>query len=217
MRMHHLVFVTIALTACAHNAPSVPSPVSQLSSLEYDLYAVVIKKQNTDIFTPDSTTPVKCQAGVRWDPCQREGPGPDPEAWTAFVAVNKAAMAIDSAELARRGIRMVGRPTDAARNVCPPGPALVDLSRAGFNHDSTEAVLRSGFAAGPGPFEECGYNGGETSLYRREPGGAWKWVDFFSMTISQLRDRPRPNQRLQLTRSLRAQALSALAAETQFR
>ena len=184
MRLPLYLAVALTFPACAPAPPSIPTPSGSLSSLEYDLYAMVIKKQQTRIFTPDSTSPVVCHPNDSWDPCQLHGQGPDPEAWTNFVAVNKTRVAIDSVELARRGVRMVGPFSERALRVCPPGPALFDLSRIGFNHDSTEAVLRSGAAAGKGPFDGCGYSAGETSLYRRKPGGKWEWAGIFSATMS---------------------------------
>ena len=184
MRLPLLIATALAFPACAPSPSATPTPSGGISSIEYDLYAVVIKKEQTAIFTLDSTTPVVCRPNDSWDPCRLHGLGPDPEAWTAFVAVNKRAVAIDTVELARRGIQMVGPYSESALRVCPPGPARFGLSRVGFNHDSTEAVLRSSSAAGKGPFSGCGYSGGETSLYRRKPGGEWEWVHFFSMGMS---------------------------------
>jgi hypothetical protein len=176
--------VAFAFAACAPAPSAMPTPSRGISSLEYDLYAMVIKKERTAIFTPDSTSPVVCRPNVSWDPCQLHGSSPVPEAWTAFIAVNQSAVAIDSVELARRGIQMVGPFSEAVMRVCPLGPAWFELSRVGFNHDSTEAVLQSGSAAGKGSFDECGYSAGETSLYRRKPGGKWEWVGIFSRTMS---------------------------------
>lgn len=176
--------VAFAFAACAPAPSAMPTPSRGISSLEYDLYATVIKKQRTAIFTPDSTSPVVCRPGVSWDPCQLHGSGPIPEAWSAFIAVNQSAVAIDSVELARRGIQMVGPFSEAAMRVGPLGPARFELSRVGFNHDSTEAVIQSNAAAGKGSFDECGYSAGDTSLYRRKPGGEWEWVRMFSATMT---------------------------------
>ena len=184
MRLPLLIVTTLSIAACPQSPPPTPTPAGSLSSLEYDLYAVIIKHQRTAIFTPESTTPVACDPDSSFNPCPLLTDGPDDEAMWAYFTVNQRAMKIDSAELARRGIKLIGPATPSARTICPPPAAVFHLSRPGFNHDSTEAVVRSSSAAGPGPFEECGYAGGQTSLYRRTPGGPWMWARHFSQWIS---------------------------------
>ena len=167
--------LALALSGCAHHPSATPTPRGPFSPLEYDLYAVVIHHQETPIFAPDSTTPVVCRPGEAFDDCTPTMGTPDPEAWAAFIANNRVAVAIDPAALRRRGIEVIGPYTAKARKICPPIAALVRLSRAGFNHDSTVAVIKSSFAAGPGPFAECGYAGGAIEVYAREPGGPWEY------------------------------------------
>jgi hypothetical protein len=184
MRIFPAAAIATAVMGCSHPTSTLPAPASGVPAPEYDLYAIVILHQHTAVFTPDSTSPVVCLPGKSYDPCTFKGEGPPPEAWTAFIALNRTAVAIDSAELAKRGVKLVGAMTEEAWRVCPPGPAVVHLSRVGFNHDSTEAILESGLAAGKGPFEGCGYAAGQTSVFRRERGGPWKLVRILYATVS---------------------------------
>ena len=60
MRLPCLLPFVLALASCTPHQHEMPVPTSNISSLEYDLYAEVIRAQHTDIFTPDSTTPYSC-------------------------------------------------------------------------------------------------------------------------------------------------------------
>ena len=182
MRLPILPILALSLGACGASAWDRPAPDVPISPTEYDLYAAAILHWMPIIFTPDTTWPVVCGLkGRSRDPCELAVTGDTAVEWAAYVAANKSTFAIDSVELARRGVQLAGPPPRPyGFTGCAPSPVEVRISRAGFNRDSTEAILSFEPLSVPDLAEGCMIVGGQTALYQKATDGSWKRVKYLS-------------------------------------
>ena len=182
LRLPFLAVLAFSLGACSASARDSPALAVHISPAEYDLYAAAILHWMPIIFTPDTTWPVVCGLkGRSRDPCELAVTGDTAVEWTAYVAANKSAFAIDSVELTRRGVQLAGPPPRPyGFTGCAPSPVEIRISRAGFNRDSTEAILSFEPLSVPDAPSGCMIVGGQTALYQKAADGSWKRVKYLS-------------------------------------
>jgi hypothetical protein len=118
-------------------------------------------------------------------PCRRSEEGQCPltnsppslfaEALTDYIARNGQRAAIRDAFAREINAHTIPLGSTTMGTTCS-GIPLVRLSRAGFNADSTVAILGYSYQIGAGPYPGCGFMAGELAGYRRTPGHRWtRW------------------------------------------
>ena len=182
MRFFPHVTLSAALLVSGPRPVSPPPSADEVSPVEYDVYAALLD-EGGPIIPPDSTDLVICHATFVVDACRWPSADPMPEAWTSYVERGRRAAAIDPAALRQRGLKVVSRTARRDPHACG-GPSWIGLSRVGFNHDSTEAIVRYSMSVGAGPYPGCGYAAGSLVRYWRKPGGKWKSKDVLSQWMT---------------------------------
>ncbi|HEU0299862.1 MAG TPA: hypothetical protein VFR37_10415 [Longimicrobium sp.] len=142
---------------------------------EYLVYAAVLEvlgESRPDMVVVDRTVPLPCPTGTclgdiaeeRW-----------PDAWAGFVQNNQVAATIDPERFPRGfTVRLASReprpPVD-----CDAKPWIA-LSRAGFNADSSLAMVTWSEDVDVGPTRGCRQRYGVLQVLERRPRGRWKII-----------------------------------------
>ena len=180
--MGHILQLTVVAFVCACTySPRAPTPTPDtIPSMEYDLFATIIRGERDSIVEPDSTHSMPCRSV---DQCPWRLGGAEPATWGAYITANRTSARVSSDLLRKRGLTLVSRSYRPSSRACS-GPRWIALARAGFGPDSTEALVQYSVSTGAGPYPGCGWAAGGMYLYRRSADGTWRRTKVFDQWIT---------------------------------